>query len=859
MPQLDVMRARLRRPLLLTWAGMVAERLVRAFWPLWSVGAFCAAGLLLGLHEMAPAAIVQAASGLAAVAGGAFLLRGLLRFRWPRRREALERLDRGLPGRPLAALADRQALGEGDPASEALWRAHQARMSERAARLRAVAPDLRLARHDPFGLRHVALLVLMVGLLFGSSGQVGGIAQMRAGKGVQLASGPAWEGWIEPPAHTGLPTLYLNDQGGEIRVPEGSRVTLRLYGEVGALRVAETVSGRAAGAQAATDPEQDFVIRSDGSLEIEGPGGRAWAVLAIPDAPPEVTFLAEAAQTTFDGRMSLPFAARDDYGVRSGRAIFRLDLEAVERRYGLAPPPEPREPIVLDLPMPISGDRADFVETLVENLSQHPWAHLPVTLELAVTDAAGQSGHGRPVPMALPARRFFDPLAAAVIEMRRDLLWTRENAPRVAQVLRAISHAPEPGLFRQASAYLRLRVILHRLEAQSRDGGLTPEAREEIAQALWDLALLIEDGDIGDALERMRAAQERLSEAMRNGASPEEIARLMQELRDATQDYLRQKAQQAQREGDQRQGDQQLSENMMMLDAQDLQEMMDRIQELMEQGRFAEAEQALREFQKLMESLRMAEGGPGRKGDNPGQQAMEGLAETLREQQGLSDQAFRELQEQFNPNSQAGRSQRNQGRDGTQGRGQSHRGQEGRGTGNQPGLQGRESAEGPGKGGLADRQEALRRELERQRSSLPGAGTEPGDAAREALDRAGRAMRGAEEALRQDDLAEAIDRQAEAMEAMREGLRNLGQALAETSRTPGGQGQALGQFGEQRSDPLGRMPGIGSQVGTQEKLLQGEDVYRRARELLDEIRRRSGESKRPEIEREYLRRLLDRF
>jgi hypothetical protein len=55
--------------------------------------------------------------------------------------------------------------------------------------------------------------------------------------------------------------------------------------------------------------------------------------------------------------------------------------------------------------------------------------------------------------------------------------------------------------------------------------------------------MLLEDGDIGDALERMRAAQERLSEAMRNGASEEEIARLMQELRDATQDYLRQKSQ----------------------------------------------------------------------------------------------------------------------------------------------------------------------------------------------------------------------------------------------------------------------------------------------------------------------------
>jgi hypothetical protein len=42
-------------------------------------------------------------------------------------------------------------------------------------------------------------------------------------------------------------------------------------------------------------------------------------------------------------------------------------------------------------------------------------------------------------------------------------------------------------------------------------------------------------------------------------------------------------------------------------------------------------------------------------------------------------------------------------------------------------------------------------------------------------------------------------------------------------------------------------------------MLQGEDIYRRAQDILDEIRRRSGEQARPESERDYLRRLLDQF
>ncbi len=856
---------RLRRPLALTWAGLLLERLVRAFWPLWTLIAVCAAALVLGLQDLVMLEVIWAIGAAALLAAGIFAVRGIWRFRWPRRSEALARLDSALPGRPLQSLADEQAIGGGDAGSEALWRAHLARMADSAGNARAVEPDLKLSTRDPLGLRYLALTALVVALLFGSVWRAGSVAGMAPG-GPDLATGPAWEGWIEPPAYTGRPSLYLNDQTGRIAVPEGSHVTMRLYGEVGALRIEETVSDSEPAPADPGTPERDFTVVRDGRLSVTGPGGQSWQIVAEADTAPEVTILEDGTKTTFDGRMSQPFKARDDYGVVDGTATFRLDLDRVERRHGLTTPPDPREPIELELPMPITGDRADFTETLVENLSQHPWAHLPVTLQLEARDRAGQVGRSAMKEMTLPARRFFDPMAATVIEQRRDLLWAKANARRVTQVLRAVSHQPSPDLFRSETAYLRLRVILRRLETLVAHDSLTDESQGEIAQALWDLAIKLEEGDIGDALERMRAARERLSEAMKNGASQEEIARLMQELRRATEDYLRQKSRQAQREG-QQDGDQQMAENMRRMTQQDLQDMMDRIQELMEQGRMAEAQQALEEFQRMMENMRVTQG-QGQQGQSPGQQAMEGLADTLRQQQGLSDQAFRDLQEQFNPNAEAGQSQGNEGRSGGQGRGQSHEGQQGRGEGSgsqpgqpgAPGQPGDRQAEGTGEGSLADRQEALRRELERQRRNLPGGGSAAGEQARESLDRAGRAMEGAEEALRGDDLAGAIDRQSEAMEALREGMRNLGEAMAENNRrTQGGQGQARGQAGAQQSDPLGRSPGQGGRVGTQDSLLQGEDVYRRARELLDEIRRRAGEGERPDVELDYLERLLDRF
>ncbi|WP_424985895.1 TIGR02302 family protein [Microbulbifer sp. S227A] len=845
-PALPPVLHSVRLPLEMTRAGMLAERVLRCFWPLISVVLLVLALLMLGIQDLVPIEAVWTCGAVAILAAGAAVFYGTRRFHWPGRAEALARLDETLPGRPIRALLDEQAIGANDTQSAALWRAHQARMADRAAMARAPAPDLKLARRDPFALRYVALLAFLVALLFGSVWRVGSVAEMTPGGG-ELASGPSWEGWIEPPRYTGKPTLYLNDQAGSsLRVPQGSRITLRFYGEIGALSLAETVSGNSVQEGAGADPVQDFIVNRDGMIEIAGSGGQSWQVAIIADTPPQIT-IAGVAEAEATGEMTLPFTASDDYGVVAGQAVIALDVAAVDRRYGLAADPEPREAVVVPLPMPIAGDRRMFTETLIEDFSKHPFANLPVTVRLSAEDAAGHVTNIAPSPMILPARRFFDPLAAAVIEQRRDLLWTRGNAPRVAQVLRAISHRPD-AVFRSETAYLRLRVILRRLETFAAYG-LKTEQQEELSEALWDLAVLLEEGDLSDALERLRRAQERLSEAMKNGASDQEIAELMQELREATNEYMRQLSRQAQQEGEQGQQGQP-SENAMQMTQDDLQRMMDRIQELMEQGRMAEAEQALQELQQMMENMRVAQG-QGQGGQSEGQQAMEGLAETLREQQGLSDQAFRDLQEQFNPGAQAGESQGNQGRNGGQGQGQSHEGQGGQGDGTQ-------GEQPDGQGTLADRQQALRDELRRQQGNLPGAGTPEGDAAREALDRAGRAMDGAEQSLRQDDYADAIDRQSEAMEALREGMRALGEAMAQQQGQPG-QGTTQGDMEAQNRDPLGRESGSNGSLGTPENLLQGEDVYRRARELLDEIRRRSGEGDRPEVERNYLQRLLERF
>ncbi|MEX3314528.1 DUF4175 domain-containing protein [Sulfitobacter sp. PS-8MA] len=839
----------LRWPLRLTWAGMLAETAVQALWPMLALCLAVMALLMMGVQDGLTGDLLWAAWAFVGLAFLGTLIFALRRFRLPSQMAALARLDASLPGRPIRALLDDQAIGAGDAASAAVWRAHQKRMAARAAEAQPVKGDLRVSKADPYALRYLALLAFMVALVFGSVWRLGEVTLTPGGAGGALASGPVWEGWAEPPRHTGKPTLYLNDlEAGALSLPEGTLITLRLYGELGALTVEESVSGREAAA--ASDPAQDFTLRQSGRIAIDGPGARAWQITLLPDAAPQVERQGPPEVTAL-GEMSLPFQARDDYGVEAGEARISLDLASVDRRYGLTPAPEPRPEIVVPLPMPIAGGRQEFEEALIENFSKHPWANLPVSLQLSVLDAAEQQGATEVSQLTLPGRRFFDPAAAAVIEMRRDLLWSRENAPRIAQVLRAVTYAPGEDL-RSEVMQLRLRQLIRRLELRAHFG-LDEDVQDEIAEDMWALAIELEEGVLADALARMRRAQDRLNEAMKNGASQAEIAELMEELRRATEDYLkqlqRQQAQEGEGEGQQPQGE------SMQMTQDDLQRMMDRIQELMEQGRMAEAEQALRELQELMENMRVTQGQPGEGEGSPGEQAMEGLSDRLREQQGLSDQAFRDLQEQFNPGANAGENEGNEGRDGGQGRGQRHEGQPGDG-----GEAGPESSPEGSPEGLAGRQQALRDELRRQQSRLPGQGTPEGEAARDALGRAGTAMDRAGEALRRDDLAEAIDNQAQAMEALREGMRALGDALEQEERAgQPGQGSAEGDRRAEARDPLGREQGGNGANSSDAPLAQGPDDQGRARRLLDEIRRRSGEAERPELERDYLNRLLDRF
>ena len=827
-PTLPLGAATARRMLRLTAAGMVVERVLRAFWPLWSWVLFVLALLALGLFDHADVVLARLGMGLGGAGGVWALIYGVRRFRWPSDHDARTRLDDTLPGRPLAAISDRPVIGADDRASLALWQVHQARMVAKLAHARVPRADLRLARYDLFGLRYVALILFCMSLGFGSVWKISEASHMLQGGATSAALGtPTWEGWAEPPTYTGKPALYLNAQPGDtpLILPQGSRVTLGFYGTMGALRVTETVSGQGGVGETRTNDRAEgdagaathsFDVAHSGDLRIEGPGGRRWPLHVTPDSPPQITALdPRAAQ----GQLIVPFEVQDDYGVVSANAEILLDLPRVERRYGLRIAPDPRTPLQLTLPLPVTGSRSNFMETLTEDLSQHPFANLPVTLRLQARDGIGQHGHAPPIALTLAARQFFNPLAASLIEMRRDLLWSVGNAGRVAQILRAITVDPED-VIENEQAFLMLGVAQDRLQIGLENGtpshDLSPVLRDEIAAALWDIALLLEEGDLADAQARLRRAQEQVAQAIRNGASPQDIARLMAELDAAMQNYLQALADQSDPADGQDTAQNDRAGQQITQDQ--ISQMMARLQSLIEEGRMSEAADLLDQINRMMENMRVTQGAGG--SQTQGRQSLRDLSQTLRDQQGLADDAFRSLQDQPA----------------------------------QPGENGPPNLED-----LGNRQGALRQQLGQQSRELPGADTAQGQAGLRQLQQADRAMREAERALRNGDIGQAIDQQAQALGALRQGLRDLGDAMASDARDLAVNPQ-IGQSGAPNSqDPLGRRFGAEGQGATGQEMLQGEDARRQARELLEDLRNRAGDQTRPDQERDYLLRLLDQF
>ena len=602
-----------------------------------------------------------------------------------------------------------------------------------------------------------------------------------------------------------------------------------------------------------------------------------WAFNVTPDNPPKVSFTREP-ERTLRGSLRILYKVVDDYGVASleghvARIRDKADASANAwarpvKIKGPRPPYERPPQFTIRLPQSFAKE-ANGVS--LHEIGDHLWAGLPVTLTLVAKDVANQTGKSEARKMVLPARQFSKPLARAVVEQRRALADDPRQRPLVLQALDAITLEPETGIA-DLNVYLGLRSVYWRLKNDASRG-----VRNSAIRQLWQIALRIEDGSLSDAERALKAAQDKLSKALEDGASDEEIKQLMQELRQAMAKFMEELSKQAEGRPPQ---DMQGMDPSQMMSQKDLEQMMQNLENMARSGNRDQAQQMLSELRDLMDRLqsgRMA--GQQGQGGQEGQKLMNELGELLGKEQQLLDDTFREQNQadagdQGDQGDQGQQGQQGQGQQGQQGQGQGQQGQRGQrgqgrqgqqgqqGQGQQGGNrgQGRQPGQQPGQGmgqapGLGDRQQALRDMLGRLQNGMGQQGIDPPSQFGEA----GKAMQEAENALRNGDLNGASDAEARALDQLRRGARSMAEQMMK-QRNQMGQGQG-GQSGPRGPlDPLGRAPSAtdGSDPGTGVKVPDQIDVQR-AREILEELRRRLGESTRPAFELEYLERLLKQF
>jgi uncharacterized protein (TIGR02302 family) len=463
-----------------------------------------------------------------------------------------------------------------------------------------------------------------------------------------------------------------------------------------------------------------------------------------------------------------------------------------------------------------------------------------VTVTLVAHDEAGNEGRSAPVEFKLPQRLFTKPLAKALIEQRRILALDADARDRVTIALDALAIEPEKFEI-GASVYLGLRSLYWNLAQAKSDDDL-----REVVGRLWSMATQIEDGNVSDAEMALRQAQENLRQALERGASDEEIKKLTEDLRAAMDKFLQALAEEMRKNP--QQNARRMNPNARMLRQQDLKSMLDRLEQLSRSGAKDAARQLLDQLQQMLENLQMAQPGGDMDADDDMMSALDELGNMIREQQNLRDKTFK------------------QGQEGRRGQ-QSPRGQ--RGQQGQQGQQGDPSQYGE----LRQNQQALRDQLKKLLEEMkkrgqagqqgqPGQQGQQGQDPGEGLGQADGAMGDAEGQLGQGNADGAIDAQGRALEALRKGAQSLAQQMQQGQ----GQGQGPGQPGRQGqaranndTDPLGR-PLRGRGYDTDPTLkVPGEIDAQRARRILEELRRRFGEATRPQLELDYIERLLKGF
>lgn len=767
-------------------ASLWAERLLGAFqWLLLWTGGFFAL-TLLGLF----APWLSAVFWLGFII---FLVIGIRHFRKPTLKEIQARLERDsrVTHRPLRSQKDEPASAMSVRASD-LWLGERSRKTRLLSLLQWVQPRFSWTQRDPYALRVGLALLLVIGLVM-SGPSAGG--KLTAGLFPFAATFEAGENdalkiVITPPSYTRLPSLVLKGRPKDpVPVPQNSTVKVLMKSWIGHLSLKMGDSSTALIQEGDTD-----IFTADHKVpETESIRLVQWGIfprITIPvaykkDEPPKLS-LREPVKIISGGQLRLPLTVEDDYGIKLIRVRAILSPTVKSRPLGKA--------VSEDQSIIANSDGKPLDVNPTFDLTGHPWAGFPVTLLIEAEDHAGQVAEIEPIEMNLPERVFRNQVSGQIIGVRKNLIRQGELAA-IPTAIALEEILMRPGRYKwDVVATLALRSSASRITYQP-----DRESAETIVPVLWETALRLEDGNLTTSQKDLRKALDNLQKALQEKKSPDEIARLMQEFRDALTNHLMAMQKELQKKAEA--GEMMpYDPNMMVqsLDPSMLQDFLSQLENEMMNGDADAAMKKLENLQKLTDMLNPSLAQPMPEEIKKQMQAMKDLQKIIDSQQALLDKT-RSLQS------------------------------------------------GAQTSGEKQQQDGIKSTLEGMKSKASNAPP--------ALNEAGESMGQSSGELEKNQPGGSVPHQQAALDKLREGRSQMQQALQQKLQNM--MGLSLGGAQPMSNDPLGRgMPNNGRNMFDDGVKIPTASERKKADEILKVLRERSGDMSRPLSEREYYQRLL---
>lgn len=796
-----------------------------------------------------------------------FLHKDILTFRLPdstaldQRIEARNNLLRG----HISALEDKISNPK-KSLTRVLWGHFEQQILSTFTKLRSPHPRALLSKRDPYALRFLAVLMFITGLSVSGSQWSERITDglLAVSPSFSVNKSSAVSLWITPPEYTNMAQIYL--KGGEefkepIPIPQGSVLKLSMKSNLGFLFPPVFQNGNIR-----ISPE----YMGDGIYGLETPvhegatlairhlfyASAMWKYNFIPDLPPEIGFATqkdkesektheekpkekkEKYEIVSENQLRFPLWLKDDYGVESLSMHMNLDDVVMDKPLGKD---------FSDNRLIMSPPATEFKIDPSYDLSWHTWAGLPVVITFEAKDHIGQITASERLSLVLPERKFEHPVAKSLIKVRKSLAWNyKEDFSALAGDLESLLRASD-FMNQDDVLYLAIKVAAARLQlVNDKPQEERTLAAQDIIKLLWMAAISVEDGDLALAMLELKEAQKNLETAMANPKTTDaEIARLMDELQEKMNNAFAEMQKEMQKRMANGEQIPQIPDDMMnnVISPDAMAKMMEQLQSAIKSGDKAGAQEMLSQIQRMMDMMDSSTMTMQLPSDmQMMQDGVNELEELIKKQQALLEQTSEQAEHaEMNTPAPAIAPDLETLKD--------------------MGMENMPPPPQPNSNSMTSASESHKAEQQALRYILGQLMMDAGEKLDEIPKNMGQAeqsMRGSEEALGEEDFHSSIPHQEETIKHLKEAQKDLSKQLSARMQMMVG----MGLSGGQKYDPLGRPYGEDQQNGQahgSDVKIPDESRRKRVEEILDLLRRRSGEFDRPDDELEYFRRLLRQF